>query len=183
MFYSNSADEVGGILLEECTGLFIECTFKNNSAKSNQGMSLSIVGNLDWLCVERSYFFDHAAFPISVASSSATRFVDLFFKGSPDSCFYIVNDTGQVNYQIVNPEFRGRGMDPEPELPPEMMKEVMVYVEREPAFAWRSLYLLMGIFAVFLSSLIGVLPTVILPTRMNNGWTKQSIQTAIVKLS
>jgi hypothetical protein len=169
----NSAAEAGGFLLVESAGLLIDCSFKDNCARSNCGTSLAVSGNLDWLCIEACRFYDVQKFPVA---SSATRLVDLRFAANGSSAFFVVRDADREVFVVVRAAFDGRRLEETPELPPGMMREVLAYREREPPFAWRALYLLMGLLTVIISMVVSFIPVVILPTKANEGWTRQSVQ-------
>jgi hypothetical protein len=177
LFYNNIAESHGGISLSEASGVFIECYFRGNSALgSNEGTSLAISGNIDWFCVENSRFYDTNPFPLSLAASSLTRLVDLQFVAQKQNAIFLVPDTDKAVCQIVNPKFAWTQIEPPPELPQGMMREVLAYKESEPPFAWRSLYILIALFTVVISVLVIFIPIVILPSDANLGYTKQSVQ-------
>jgi hypothetical protein len=178
LFYGNSAPAYGAFHLREASGVVIDCSFKDNTAASPEGTSLSVAANLDWLCVENSKFYDTANFSVGVSAASATRLVDLVFAAAPGHGIVVVADSDRQVAEIVNPRYNGVGMEPPPELPAGMLREVLGYREVEPPFAWRSLYVLIALFTVLISLLVIFIPIVILPSEENLGYTKQSVESA-----
>jgi hypothetical protein len=177
LFYNNVAESHGAVSLSEVSGVFIECYFRGNSAsRSNEGTSLAIAGNLDWLCIENSKFYDTDPYPVSVAASSATRLVEPQFVAAKNHSIFMIADIDKPVCQIVNPKFASKQIEPPPELPQGMMREVLAYKESEPPFAWRSLYVLIALFTIIISVLVIFIPIVILPSDANLGYTKQSVQ-------
>jgi hypothetical protein len=176
VFYGNTAPNCGGAELIETSGSFVECYFKDNTATEKEGTSLSIRGNVEWLCIENTKFYDTEKYPVSVSATSATRLVELQFAGQPENGIFIVKDCDRQVAVIVHPSYLGSSIEPPPELPPGMLREVLGYKETEPPFAWRSLYLLIALFTVIISMLVIFIPIVILPSEVNLGYEKQSVQ-------
>jgi hypothetical protein len=141
-----------------------------------KGTSLAIRGNVDWLCVETTKFYDSEKYPVSVSAASATRLVELQFAAPPDNGIFIVKDCDRQVAMIIHPQYLGNSIEPAPELPAGMLREVLGYKETEPPFAWRSLYLLIALFTVIISLLVIFIPIVILPSEENLGYQKQFVQ-------
>lgn len=176
--YQNTAKLYGGMSFDGVVGQVIQAYFKGNTASSKEGTSLSVENNIDYLCIEGCNFYDVDPYPVRISGASATRIVDGKFTADAANGIYVVLDTEVRKCDIINPQFWGAKMDKEPTLPAGMMREVLSYNESEPMFAWRSLYMLIAVFAVGISLLIIFIPIVILPGQADEGWVKQNLTVA-----
>jgi hypothetical protein len=178
LFYNNSAGMCGGVELKETAGLLMDCYFKGNSAGRKEGIALVVSGNADWMCIEHSKFYDREEFQVSVSAASATRIVGPQFAGDQTSGVLMVDDSkGQMAVVLV-PRY-GKEMEPAPDLPAGVLREVFAYKETEPPFGWRSLYLLIALFTVVISVMVVFIPIVIVPGEEGLGYRKQEVQTVI----
>jgi hypothetical protein len=90
-----------------------------------------------------------------------------------EDAIYVVPDTDTPKIVIGSLKYNGIRLGEPPEVPAGLVRDVLVYKEKEPPMAWRGLYSLIGIFTLILSFVTAFLPVLILPARAQDGWIRQ----------